>query len=55
MTDHLKVLVDKARKVKMSAEQEEEQRQSFVYGNTNIENDLITRKMVSEKAKKLAE
>jgi hypothetical protein len=28
----------------------EEQRRSFAYGNTKIENDLITRKMVDEQA-----
>ena len=34
----------------MTAEEREQQRRSFAYGNTKIENDLITREMVDELA-----
>jgi hypothetical protein len=53
MTDQLAVLIDKARSVRMSPADEEEQRRSFAYGNTKIENDLITREMIDEAAEKL--
>jgi hypothetical protein len=53
MTDQLAVLIDKARSVRMSPADEEEQRRSFAYGNTKIENDLITREMVDEAAEEL--
>ena len=53
MTDELAVLIDKARSVRMSPADEEEQRRSFAYGNTKIENDLITREMVDEAAEEL--
>jgi hypothetical protein len=48
MTDELKVLIDKAKAVEMTPAQKEEQRQSFAYGNTKIENPLITREMVQK-------
>lgn len=41
-------LIEICRHVKMTPEQEAEQRRSFVYGNCKIENDRITRKMVDE-------
>ena len=47
-------LVSIARTIEMSADQLREQRQSFVYGNTHIENDRITREMVAEADKKLS-
>ena len=53
MTDKLAVLIDKARAVTMSPEAQEEQRRSFAYGNTKIENDLITREMVNQVAEEL--
>jgi len=46
MTKELEELVEKARRVEMPPTQLREQRQSFAYGNTKIENDLITREMV---------
>lgn len=46
MTDHLQELLEEARKVVMTPEEKEEQRRSFAYGNTSIENPLITREMV---------
>ena len=39
----------------MTPRELEEQRRSFAYGNTNIENDRITRHVVDEQAKKLSE
>lgn len=51
MIKTLTLLIERARAVKMSAEQREAQRRSFAYGNTKIENDLVTRDMVDEQAK----
>jgi hypothetical protein len=48
MTKELESLVERARKVEMTPTELREQRQSFVYGNTHIENDAITREMVAE-------
>lgn len=53
MSDDLKDLLERARKIKMTPEQQEEQRRSFAYGNTKIENDLITRDMIDEAAERL--
>ncbi len=47
MTNALEALIAKAKKVKMTDEQLREQRLSFVYGNTHIENPRITREMVA--------
>lgn len=38
----------------MTPEQKEAQRRSFVYGNTKIENDAITRDTVDKAAEQLA-
>jgi hypothetical protein len=48
MTGALEALIAKARTVKMTEAQLREQRRSFVYGNTHIENERITREMVAE-------
>ena len=48
MTRELQELIDRTRKIEMTANQAREQRRSFVYGNTHIENDRITREMVAE-------
>jgi len=53
MTKDLELLVERARNVRMTPEQEEEQRRSFAYGNTQIENPLITRATIDEAAEKL--
>ena len=53
MTDALKELVDAARCAPFSNEEREAQRRSFAYGNTHIENDLITREMIDEQAESL--
>lgn len=48
MTAALEALIEKARMVTMTEAQLREQRISFVYGNTHIENERITREMVIE-------
>jgi hypothetical protein len=54
MTDDLKKLLDAAKTAKPTLEHREAQCRSFVYGNTRLENDLITREMVDREAEKLA-
>jgi len=49
----LKLLIQKARVVKMSPDDRERQRRSFAYGNANIENDDVTREMVDRQAEAL--
>ena len=46
----LKALLEAAKSMKMSPEEREAQRRSFVYGNTHIENEYITRELVDEVA-----
>ncbi len=53
MTDSLKKLLEAAKTAKPTPEQREQQRRSFVYGNTHFENELITREMVDREAEKL--
>lgn len=48
MTKDLQELIERARKIEMTPEQVGEQRRSFAYGNTHIENERITRQMVEE-------
>jgi hypothetical protein len=48
MGKELEELVSRTRKIEMTQDQLREQRRSFVYGNTHIENDRITREMVAE-------
>jgi hypothetical protein len=48
MSDELEALVERARQIRMTPDSEREQRQSFVYGNTHIENDRITRDLVAK-------
>jgi hypothetical protein len=50
MPTHLKDLLDAARRVVPTAAEKEEQRRSFAYGNTKIENPRITREMVDREA-----
>ncbi|MBS0532269.1 MAG: hypothetical protein JSS22_23150 [Proteobacteria bacterium] len=54
MTDSLQKLLDAAKTAKVPPEHREQQRRSFVYGNTHFENELITREMVDREADKLA-
>lgn len=53
MTDELRHLLEKARTIVMSSEEKEEQRQSFAYGNTHIENPDITKETVRRQAEAL--
>lgn len=50
MTNRLRALVEKGRSVRMSDEDREEQRRTFAYGNTHIENERITRATVDAQA-----
>lgn len=49
----LQKLLQAAKNLDVSPEQKEEQRRSFAFGNTNIENSRITRKTVDEEAEAL--
>jgi hypothetical protein len=53
MTKKLEELVNRTRNITMTSDQLREQRQSFAYGNTNIENERITREMVAEADRKI--
>jgi hypothetical protein len=55
MTTKLDQLITAARRTTMTPEQAEQQRRSFAYGNTNIENDHVTRAVIDEEALALAE
>jgi len=50
MTKHLEDLLEAAKKVVPTPEEKEQQRRSFAYGNTKIENSRITREMVDHAA-----
>lgn len=54
MAHELEKMLEAAKRIVPSNEQLEEQRRSFAFGNTAIENDLITREMVDAEADKLA-
>ena len=41
-------LVTRARKITMTTYERREQRRSFVYGNTHIENERVTREIVDQ-------
>ena len=48
--DSLSRMIEMAKAVRVSEEQREEQRRSFVYGNTAVENEHITMEMVIRQA-----
>lgn len=54
MDKQLEYLLEQAKKIVMTPAEQEEQRRSFAYGNTKIENDMITREMIDEAAERLA-
>jgi hypothetical protein len=54
MDTNLNGLIERAKLVDMTIAQVREQRQSFVYGNTHIENSMITREMVVEVDEKIS-
>jgi len=53
MSRELEKLLAAAKKHRLTPAEKEEQRRSFAYGNTKIENSRITRKMVAEEAELL--
>ena len=55
MPNSLSRLIEMAKAVKTNQAQREEQRRSFVYGNTAVKNDQITREMVDRQAEALRE
>lgn len=55
MPKALKLLLDIARNVSMTPEEREQQRRSFAYGNTKIENERITRATIDRAAEALEE
>ena len=50
MPKRLQELLDEARKTLPTPTEKEEQRRSFAYGNTKIENSRITRETVDREA-----
>lgn len=54
MDNALAELVEKAKANPMTPEQADEQRLSFAYGNTSIENSLITKETITTAATRLA-
>jgi hypothetical protein len=48
MTKDLEELVKRARNIEMTPKQQAEQRRSFAYGNTRIENERITRELIAD-------
>lgn len=54
MSKELEDLIEKSRKIEMTAEQAAKQRRSFAYGNTHIENERITRELIADLDKKLS-
>jgi hypothetical protein len=53
MTKELEELIERAKGIEMTKAQAAEQRRSFAYGNTHIENELVTREMIEELDRKL--
>ena len=53
MSEEIKLLIEKAAKIRMSPDDQEAQRRSFAYGNAHIENDRVTREMIDEAASRL--
>lgn len=51
--DSLSRMIEMAKAVRTSEAEREEQRRSFVYGNTAVENVIITRDMVDRTAETL--
>jgi hypothetical protein len=52
--DAFEHLLASARRAEMTPEQREEQRRSFAYGNTALENPRITRQIIDQEAEKLS-
>jgi len=52
---NISMLIEAAKAVRMSASERAEQRSSFVYGNTKIENEKVTRDLVDRIAANMPE
>lgn len=53
-SSNLEQLISRARTVRQTAADREEQRRSFAFGNTNTENARITRKTIDDAATRLS-
>jgi len=53
LSQELQALIDKARSVQMTPEQQEEQRISFAFGNVSFENASVTREAVKRASETL--
>jgi hypothetical protein len=53
MSNELRQIIAAAKKANFTPEAKEEQRRSFAYGNTKIENSRITRELVDREAESL--
>jgi len=53
MDRELEKLLERARKIVMTPEQEEEQRRSFAFGNLHFEDPTVTREMIDAAAETL--
>lgn len=51
--EDIQYLIEQTKKIPMTPAQIAEQRRSFAYGNTAIENPKITREMIDEEARKI--
>src|ERR1017187_23316 len=47
-------LLERAKGIRMSSGDREQQRRSFAYGNANIENEAVTRGVIDEVAERMA-
>jgi hypothetical protein len=54
MPTELEKMLEAARAKPMTADEREDQRRSFAYGNAHIENARVTREMVDDAAKRIA-
>jgi len=52
--DNLSQLLEIAKKIEMTSQEQEQQRRSFAYGNTKIENQDITQEAIERAASVLA-
>lgn len=50
MPEELRILLERAKSAQMTRDEKEEQRRSFAYGNSKIENDRITRETIDREA-----
>jgi hypothetical protein len=55
MPTDLEKLLEAAKLHAFSADEKEQHRRSFAFGNTNIENSRVTRELIDREAVKLAE